>query len=113
MIQEEKVRLVNLHSPFSFKTKSNASHVIISLMSWSSLKTKDEHNLSIYLSTFLSFFLFTHVCAYIYIHMCIVLCSSFIFKEDHDVREMITGLALDFVLSEGGLCKVTSLTLFS
>ena len=34
----------DLHSPPSLKTKSSASHVIISLMSWPSSKTKDEHN---------------------------------------------------------------------
>ena len=33
----------DLHSPSSLKTKSSASHVIISLMSWSSSATKDEH----------------------------------------------------------------------
>ncbi|XP_072506211.1 C-type lectin domain family 2 member L isoform X3 [Notamacropus eugenii] len=33
----------DLHSPFSLKTKSSASHGIISLMAWSSSATKDRH----------------------------------------------------------------------
>ena len=33
----------DLHSPSSLKTKSSASHVIISLMAWFSLAMKDEH----------------------------------------------------------------------
>ena len=33
----------DLHSPPSLKTKSSTSHVIISLMAWSSSATKDKH----------------------------------------------------------------------
>ena len=33
------------------------------------------------------------------------LCSSFVAKKDHAIREMMTWLAFDFVLSEGGLCR--------
>ena len=33
----------DLHSPPSLKTKSSVSHVIISLMAWSSSAMKDEH----------------------------------------------------------------------
>ena len=40
-----EVRLVTLHSLPSLKTKSSASHVIISLMAWSSSAMKDEYNL--------------------------------------------------------------------
>ena len=64
MAQEEKVRLLILHSPPSLKTKSSASHVIISLMSWSSLKMKDERILSsalciFFVPSFLSSFIVT------------------------------------------------------
>ncbi|XP_072468815.1 dynein axonemal heavy chain 7 isoform X2 [Notamacropus eugenii] len=39
-----EVKAGDLHSPPSLKTKPSASHVIISLIPWSSLKTKDKHN---------------------------------------------------------------------
>ena len=33
------------------------------------------------------------------------MCSSFIAKEDHAIRGIMTWLALDFVFNEGGLCR--------
>ena len=37
------MELVTLHNPSLLKSKSTAIHVIISLVSWSSLRTKDKH----------------------------------------------------------------------
>ena len=39
-------------------------------------------------------------------------CSSFVAKEDHNITEIMTGLALDFVLSEGGLYRSLASLLF-
>ena len=80
-----EAKLVTLHSPHSLRTKSSASHVIVSLMAWSSSAMKDEHNNNYVIIIFFPL-IFPDVCVYV----CMCVCSSFIAEEDHAIREMMT-----------------------